>query len=568
MEHPILECKNINEICKCNISYNDYIRSQSGNYYLRSKTGEKYYDQPPIKLILPNNVVQINVEYEDNKEQIYIGDKAFLYFKTNYNDNETNIFNASDIEEKTSFIGTSKYYEKIYTKCRLWKPLNEQMWIFCNLNDRLSSYDIRLKDVAFNYKEYIIAILFNTSLRINKLNVLVPVLYSDRQIIDILEEKDSYYLKLHIGLYNGEPLCLSLGEMKNIFLRDCNNNGKDLICNIKKENLYEIFTNSNQKLQLLLCDYDLKSKIKFNVVYDIIFNFNSIQKEDIFMNITKLSATNVNSNTFTAFETNITNISDIISDSFWLNFNNSQKFNCSIKKTIQTPLLIICLMPQKGTFSLEEIKEEIILDNINIKYNFRIQPTNLNEQCKVEGDGNFIKNYFPMVLNYTLKDTINIVFNYNFDLLKMPDITLNPDANKLTCDALVHNNLRKCVAPKSHFAGKKNGSYPILYFNYLNNKVISYQLSPVEVIIVDDNIIIKINKEDNKDLKIGQKGILYLITDYDDKRGIFKDTYIPFDSTIKDENDKKYNVNCKLWIPKNQKIRLICKLNENLENIR
>lgn len=54
------------------------------------------------------------------------------------------------------------------------------------------------------------------------------------------------------------------------------------------------------------------------------------------------------------------------------------------------------------------------------------------------------------------------------------------------------------------------------------------------------------------------------MTNFDDKSHIFKDIYIPFNSTIKDENNYEYNVNCKLWIPNSEKLRIICKLNENL----
>ena len=243
------------------------------------------------------------------------------------------------------------------------------------------------------------------------MDVPVPLLYSEKQIINITEEIDLYDFKFHIGLYDEQPLCLSLDEMKKILLQDCNNNGKDLICNIKKEKFYEIYATSSQKLTLEPCDYELKSKIKFSLIYDIIINFENIKKEDIFIGITGLLANNVNLNTFSAFETNITNIPDIISDTFALSYFND--FNCTIKKSKQTQLLIICLMTEKGTFSLKEIDKEIILEKINIKYNFIIQPVNINAQCKVEGNGNYIQFVYPQILNYYLNDTINIDIYYN-----------------------------------------------------------------------------------------------------------------------------------------------------------
>ena len=85
--------------------------------------------------------------------------------------------------------------------------------------------------------------------------------------------------------------------------------------------------------------------------------------------------------------------------------------------------------------------------------------------------------------------------------------------------------------------------------------------------IKNNNIIIKIRKEDNKKIIIGQKRILSLITNFYNKNNFFNDTYIYFNSTIKDvDNNTENNVNCKLWIPKSGNLRIICNLNERLVN--
>ena len=559
-----LQCNKIKEIEKCNISVSHFLDQKSGYFYLYHYT-EKFYGLSPIKVILPNLHIEIPIEYEDNNNNIYFGEKGLLYFKTNYSDNKANIFDTSDIEEKTTFVTTLDYYTDIY--CRLWKPLNEKIWIFCKLNKSLSigTHKITIKNTDFHYKEYTISVLFHfSSLQVNSLNVSVPFLYSDKQIIDIKEEKDSYNLKFHIGLYNGQPLCLSLDELKNITLQNCNENEKDLICSIKKEKLYEIYTNNNQKLKLSPCDYSLKN-IKFSSIYDIIINFNNIQKEDIFIGITELLDNKTNINTFIAYETNITNISDIISDSFKLNFNNSNKFPCRIKKSVETSLLITCLMSKKGTFYLEEIKEEIILDKINVKYNFRIQPVNIEKKCEIKENGLYIKFAYPMVLNYYLHDTINIDYYWDSYRYK-PDIILNPNSDKLTCYSL-ESTIQRCIVPKNHFSGKTNRYYPILYFDSFNNMKTAYQISPIQVILPKEKDIILIIKKENNNkniIKIGQKGILYLITNFDDKTNIFNDTYVHFKTTIKDDNKNEYNTNCKLWTSKTEKLRIICKLDKKL----
>ena len=570
-------CTNLNEMKKCNISVTHFINKESGNFYLYYSRSKRYYDLSPIKVLLPNSLLEINIETIDNKGFIYVGDKGLLYFKTNFNDNETNIFDAADIEEETNFIATLNFdYLVSYTdiKCRLWKPLNEKLWLFCKLNDSLrSEIDyIKIKDAVFHYKEHTISVFFVynylSNFQTKTLNVSVPFLYSDKQIINIKEEIDSYDLKFHIGVYNEQPLCLSIDDARKIILQDCKADEKDLICNIKKEKFFEILSNSNeQKLNLYPCDYSL-NEINFNSVYDIIVNFDNIQKVDIFIGITKLLTNDVNINTFIAYETNITNISDIISDSFELIFGRyNQRFNCRIKKSNQTPLLIICLTSTSGSFYLEEIKQEKILDNINVKYNFRIQPVYLKEEFNVEEKGAYIKFAFPTVLNYYLNDTLNIDIDFDGNYYyKILNITLNPDLeNNLICFN-IKSTIHRCIIPKSHFYGKEDGYYPILFFNYLNNKTISYQLSPIQVILPKENdIVIRIKKEDNKDIiKIGQKGILYLMTDFKDENNIFKDEHISINSTIKDQNNYKCNVNCKLWLPKNEKLRIICKLNENL----
>ena len=203
-------CKTLFGIYKCNISVSHFANAKSGNYYLYYTKKEKYFDLSPIKVIIPKSILEIPIKYLYLRD-IYIQDNGFLDFKTNYNDCENNIFDPFDIEEKTSFVTTLyNYYDtKIYNdiNCRLWKPLNKNMWLFCKLNGSLNETDhIKINNAVFHYKEYIIAIVFYSSFYIETLNTSIPFLYSDRQIINIKEEIDSYDLKFHIGLYNEQPL--------------------------------------------------------------------------------------------------------------------------------------------------------------------------------------------------------------------------------------------------------------------------------------------------------------------------------------------------------------------------
>ena len=101
-------------------------------------------------------------------------------------------------------------------------------------------------------------------------------------------------------------------------------------------------------------------------------------------------------------------------------------------------------MSKGGTFHLKEIKEEKILDNINIKYNFWIQPVNISEQSILVIYGEIIdqiKFVYLMTLNYYLYDAINIDIDYSINslYLKGHDIILNPDSEKLICNPIEYS---------------------------------------------------------------------------------------------------------------------------------
>ena len=73
---------------------------------LNSKRNLVEFNQIELKVEegkLRENEIFINIKQEDNPSPITIGKNGTLYYMTDYNDNETNIFNPSDIEEKTSF---------------------------------------------------------------------------------------------------------------------------------------------------------------------------------------------------------------------------------------------------------------------------------------------------------------------------------------------------------------------------------------------------------------------------------------------------------------------------------
>jgi len=71
-------------------------------------------------------------------------------------------------------------------------------------------------------------------------------------------------------------------------------------------------------------------------VLDIIINYNIDKKEDVYIKITELKEKNLDINNFVAYETNVTDISNIFySKIFLLPFNQDSQLPCLMKKIRQ-----------------------------------------------------------------------------------------------------------------------------------------------------------------------------------------------------------------------------------------
>ena len=120
---------------------------------------------------------------------------------------------------------------------------------------------------------------------------------------------------------------------------------------------------------------------------------------------------------------------------FFIIENKSKKFKgvCTFRKYDTTPLLLLCNI-NKGTYKLKELKEEIIIDKINTRYNFRIQPTKNNELVKNNGgEGcSFIISVYPEILDFTKKNTLTIEY-YMREPYLITGLTFNEKANDFPC---------------------------------------------------------------------------------------------------------------------------------------
>ena len=122
------------------------------------------------------------------------------------------------------------------------------------------------------------------------------------------------------------------------------------------------------------------------------------------------------------------------------------------------------------------------MDNIHIKYNFRIQPVNRPEEFTMKNSGGFMLLRYPIKLDFSKNNLIPIYF-FIADDTNTRGIRLNPDSEELNCGFPLYEDDIKCLVPKSHFNGKQSGYYYTYYLNNKNGLNIFYEISPFLVIL-------------------------------------------------------------------------------------
>ena len=149
----------------------------------------------------------------------------------------------------------------------------------------------------------------------------------------------------------------------------------------------------------------------------IFINYQNLPKIDINIAISKLEEQYFYTYHYFAYEveTNIKNISNLLTEEFLLDFKNGDgkvvKGLCYFKKAIGSPFYLLCNV-DRGNFSLCEIKKEIIIDNIHYKYNFHIQPVKNNDTIYIEGDIFHLDYVYAMqkTLDFSTNDEIKLDF--------------------------------------------------------------------------------------------------------------------------------------------------------------
>ena len=530
---------------------------------------------PEVKFPKENEIT-LRITKEANQFIKIIGKKGTITFLTDFDDSESNIFNISDIEEKTLFHTTiiDKSFNEYNVTCRIWKPKRETLRMFCTLNDSLKeelNY-INITQTTFEYNnEYNITIISDAEdMMVYQINGIIPFIYSDSQEINIEKELDIYYLKFNVDLYNNELLELYYFNFNEIILDNCSQKGKELICIINKFYLEEILAYNGERfyINILIDYYGVVSPDNF---FYIKFNYYNITKEDLYIEINKLKENIKEKDTLIAYETNITSINNVITETFRLNFNPYYESTCFFKKSENSNLLLLCKFESEGTYSLKPTENQTQLNNINIKYNFIILPIKNNETFIITEEYNtFIFNSYPRILDFRFTDKINITFTLTSIEDSKMKVKLNHEGDNLDCVNLL--GLLYCIVPLSHFDYEENGYYNLNYINSRGSLSIYYEVSPFKVLLPKRNILeLRIKQEDNQiNILIGQKGTLYFITNYNDNEtNIFDSSDIEektkFITTITDDEENYYNVNCRLFKPLNEKLVIICNLEENFK---
>ena len=314
-----------------------------------------------------------------------------------------------------------------------------------------------------------------------------PILHAESQTIKVSDRILSYTLKFNIEIYNNEILLL-ITNGNEIVLNNCKEDNNELICTLEKNVLLSIMETNYLSFQLGYISNETHEKKLFNI--DTIYAKYS-QKKDIRINIMKLLINCTEAYRAIAYETDVYE-TPIISTShinkFNLEFEDTNKETaigqCRLGKYEIGLLFVLCeLKNVEGEYHLKEIESEIILDEININYNFIIQPVNNKENFVIS---NSVKSWGYKVYNRELdfrkKDSFEILYYFE-NPKEIKNIKLNQTAiSDLECRDTGLNKMKSCIVKRNHFNGKKNGYYYTSYKNHCGYRAFLYEFEPAIVI--------------------------------------------------------------------------------------
>lgn len=276
-------------------------------------------------------------------------------------------------------------------------------------------------------------------------------------------------------------------------MNDCSIKEKELICKIDKNTFGGHIFSKQESFDT--CSYgNGYIAIGHELIFGIIIKYNPI-KEDINVQIKKLLNGIPGAGGIIAYETDVTQISPCLTNYFELDFtliedSEKKEFLCFFKKYKDNkPLFLLCEVESKisGNYTLNEIKQEMKLEDISIKYNFIIKPVNIDEKINFRWNLKSSRAYYsiyPNIFDFTKKDIYGVLFiGGNRDI---KGLAIEPIFKDLDCkyDDDPHSF---CTIPKSYFKDIKNGYYYGYQDNHLGGKSPIYEVEPFKIILPDDS---------------------------------------------------------------------------------
>ena len=550
---------------------------KSGYYYsyyyiINYDYNSIFYELPPIQVVIPNDYkIFLNILKQGNPNTIQIGENGMFILITNYNDNEYNILDKFGIEQ-ISFItliedDNGKDYQ---ISCRFWKPNIGNIRLICTLQSKLINFRyFYFGEIQIYYNKYTIDIYSNDYLEFQQLENDIPLLYSEPQNINIIEQKNSYNIKFNIGSYNNELLIMNGSCYNSLLLDNCQSSDSILNCQITKEKLEEILTISGEQFNISAIN-DKKGIFELKNILPITVKYENIIKQDIYVKFEE--TTPIQGDNPLVLKTNINNIQNIHSNMFSF-FEIA--VSCFFKKTKINPLFFFCMSHRDSMYDNYTLNHEVILSNIHYKYNFRIQPFSIKSAIYIpEKKEDFVYLIIPEELIFKSQNSMSINFIIN-EPSRISQIYLISENsylyNGLSCNNLI--NMKRCDISISNFLTqnyKEVDYYSISYYSYYSYiQKIDYMVAPIKVTLPTK--IIDINIFDSYTKLICKNGDFFLISSYDDtSANIFDASNIEektlFQTILIPSNYfNQINITCHLWKPKNNKIVIICQINDNLD---
>ena len=169
------------------------------------------------------------------------------------------------------------------------KYSEKDFYVFCNIGNDIPSGNYSLDffgTTKFNYQDY--NVILSSELYLNskfeKFDEDLIGLYSDIQIINIVEDRESYELIFNVVSYNQEVLMfITLGFV----YMDCNQEKDELKCQMKKDNIEKGLFMNNYPTDVLYVNPtspNVLSELPFFGY--IIITDNIAQKIDVYVGIT------------------------------------------------------------------------------------------------------------------------------------------------------------------------------------------------------------------------------------------------------------------------------------------